>query len=635
MWIRDVFRALVLLALSLGASAQISETITYQGYLEDGGQPANGQYDFEFVQIASVGGSQSDPIELDNVQVTDGVFSVDLGFSNSFNLQDYELRISVRPGASSGAYTLLAPNTPIRAAPLAITASFSGYAAAVPNNTITNGNLQNGSVSSAKMAAGAVGATQIDSTQVQRRVTGACAPGSSVQSISDTGGVTCESDDVGGSGDITAIAAGTGLSGGGTSGDVALSIANDGVGSAQIAAAAVGSSEIANGAVGSAQINTAQVQARVTGTCDEGIAGISAAGVPTCVNNGTTITSITFVTENGLAHLAMAVRSDGMMLIVGYLAGTGDLVAYACQDRACTTRTRTVVDSTGDVGRYADVVIVGGRAYIGYYDATNGDLKIARCSDETCVSSTLLVADSAGDVGRFVRGTVSLTPLPVFVYYDAANGDLKAAGCSGLCGSVTLSTIDNSVNDVGRGIAVAMIDGYLYVAYQDATATQMKVATCLFSGQCLAAPTIITGAVSASGDVPVAAVTLVEGRFGYFFRNGSSVAFQYCQEFRACNTLSVLSSVAFSVPLALDATRDGFGFPIVAISTGGALNLNLRCRSLHCGESTTGSGPATVSGAQSAVARGPDGFPRIAYATPTGFDFRACVNEFCSGGATP
>ncbi len=328
MWIRDVFRALVLLALSLGASAQISETITYQGYLEDGGQPANGQYDFEFVQIASVGGSQSDPIELDNVQVTDGVFSVDLGFSNSFNLQNYELRISVRPGASSGAYTLLAPNTPIRAAPLAITASFSGYAAAVPNNTITNGNLQNGSVSSAKMAAGAVGATQIDSTQVQRRVTGACAPGSSMQSISDTGGVTCESDDVGGSGDITAIAAGTGLSGGGTSGDVALSIAN--------------------GGVGSAQINTAQVQARVSGSCTQGIASVDSAGVPTCVGNGSAITNVTFLTESGLTDLAMAVRSDGNALIVGYLSGSGDLVAYACQDRGCVARTRTVIDASAN-----------------------------------------------------------------------------------------------------------------------------------------------------------------------------------------------------------------------------------------------------------------------------------------------
>ncbi|HRG16262.1 MAG TPA: hypothetical protein PLB00_09700 [Pseudomonadota bacterium] len=616
MWIRDVFRALVLLALSLGASAQISETITYQGYLEDGGQPANGQYDFEFVQIASVGGSQSDPIELDNVQVTDGVFSVDLGFSNSFNLQDYELRISVRPGASSGAYTLLAPNTPIRAAPLAITASFSGYAAAVPNNTITNGNLQNGSVSSAKMAAGAVGATQIDSTQVQRRVTGACAPGSSVQSISDTGGVTCESDDVGGSGDITAIAAGTGLSGGGTSGDVALSIAN--------------------GGVGSAQINTAQVQARVSGSCTQGIASVDSAGVPTCVGNGSAITNVTFLTESGLTDLAMAVRSDGNALIVGYLSGSGDLVAYACQDRGCVARTRTVIDaSANDVGSDADVVVVGGRAYVGYYDATAGDLKIAACSDETCVSSTILVADSGGNVGQFVKAVTDGFPRPAFVYYDATNGDLKVAGCGANCGSVTVTTIDNSANDVGRGIAAVYFNSFLHVAYQDATAAQIKVATCLFSSNCQVAPILINGAATVAGEIPIAAVVLAEGRFGYFFRSASGLSIQYCLSWRECTSLSAANVVSPLTPHAVDASRDGLGFPVVAMTLTSNFSTYFRCRSDHCGESVVSSTSASIQ-AQPAVIRGPDGMPRTAMPSSTGLVFRACSNEFCTGsGAVP
>ncbi len=63
----------------------------------------------------------------------------------------------------------------------------------------------------------------VDTSIIQNRVTGSCSVGSSISAINLDGTVSCETDDVG-TGDITAVSGGEGIIGGSTSGDATLSI---------------------------------------------------------------------------------------------------------------------------------------------------------------------------------------------------------------------------------------------------------------------------------------------------------------------------------------------------------------------------------------------------------------------------
>ncbi len=163
--------------------AALAEPFTYQGKLDDNGQPANGLYD---LQVRLLDGpdpgtaAQIELLQLNDVPVSNGIFTTELNFTTTFDGTPYWLELGVRAGASTGGYSQLLPTQAITATP----------EAQVSLSAAT------GSIDSAAIADGSVGAADIDTTQVQARVTGNCPTGQSIRSIEATGAVTCEVDDV-------------------------------------------------------------------------------------------------------------------------------------------------------------------------------------------------------------------------------------------------------------------------------------------------------------------------------------------------------------------------------------------------------------------------------------------------------
>lgn len=125
-WIVRTCGCLAWMAAVVGpgtATAQVGylgTKFTFQGQLKFNGAPANGPYDFQF-KLVKILGIQVGPIlTVDDLQVSNGLFTVVLDFGEQFNSEQRWLDIRVRPGASAGAYTRLLPELELTATPFAL-----------------------------------------------------------------------------------------------------------------------------------------------------------------------------------------------------------------------------------------------------------------------------------------------------------------------------------------------------------------------------------------------------------------------------------------------------------------------------------------------------------------------------------
>ena len=138
--------AISYLVSSIGLSAFAQGTaFTYQGRLNDGANPANGNYDLRFtIYDSSANGNQVGNLLTNTATaVSNGLFTVTLDFGNQFPGAGRWLEIGVRTNGSASAYTTLSPRQPLTPAPYAITASnLTGtLPAAQLSGPVASGNL--------------------------------------------------------------------------------------------------------------------------------------------------------------------------------------------------------------------------------------------------------------------------------------------------------------------------------------------------------------------------------------------------------------------------------------------------------------------------------------------------------------
>ncbi len=159
---------LALAGLVAGAThlAAQGTAFTYQGWLDDGGNPANGLYDLQFTiySTASGGSVVAGPLTNAATAVSNGLFTVTLDFgAGVFTGADRWLDIAVRTNGG-GAFTTLTPRQALTPTPYAMLAG--NVSGVIPNSSLPASPSFSGTVAAGGFAGSGSGLTALNASEL-------------------------------------------------------------------------------------------------------------------------------------------------------------------------------------------------------------------------------------------------------------------------------------------------------------------------------------------------------------------------------------------------------------------------------------------------------------------------------------
>jgi len=275
--------------------------------------------------------------------------------------------------------------------------------------TVYTGDITGVTSGTGLIGGGATGAVTLsaDTAYLQRRVTGTCSSGTAISAINGDGTVSCAT--TGGSGDITDVLAGTGLTGGGSTGSVTINA------------------------------DTAYLQRRVTGTCgvNTAIRIISSTGTVTCqsVYTGdiTGVTAGTGLTGGGSSG-TVTVNADTTYLQRRVTGTCGVNSAIRIISSTGTVTCQSVY--TGDItGVTAGTGLTGGGS-TGTVTVNADTTYLQRRVTGTCaVGSAIRVIGSTGLVTCQTTGGSGGGPQVMTISAEQCHNVVKGeTGNGGMCG---------------------------------------------------------------------------------------------------------------------------------------------------------------------------------------------------------